>query len=58
MTAKFYADGTLVHTQTVASRTPFRLPAKPGRDWEVQIEGTSEVFALSIAQSVGELAGV
>ena len=58
VTAKFYADGTLVHTQTVASRTPFRLPAKPGRDWEVQIEGTSEVFALSIAQSVGELAGV
>ena len=58
VTAKFYADGTLVHTQTVANRNPFRLPAKPGRDWEVQIEGTSEVFALSIAQSVQELTGV
>jgi hypothetical protein len=58
VTAKFYADGVLIHTQTVANRNPFRLPAKPGRDWEVQIEGTSEVFTFSIAQSVQELAGV
>jgi hypothetical protein len=58
VTAKFYSDGALVHTQTVASRTPFRLPVSPGRDFEVQIEGTSEVFAFNIAQSIEELAGV
>ena len=58
VTAKFYSDGTLVHTQTVASRAAFRLPVAPGRDIEVQIEGTSEVFGLSIAQSMEELAGV
>lgn len=58
VTAKFYADGVLVHTQTVTSRLPFRLPTQPGRDWEVQLEGSSEVFSLAIAQSMQELAGV
>lgn len=58
VTANFYADGVLVHTQTVTGRTPFRLPTKPGRDWEVQLEGSSEVFSLAIAQSMQELAGV
>lgn len=56
VTAKIYSDGTLVHTQTVASRTPFRLPATPGRDWEFQIEGNTEVFAVLVAQSMEELA--
>lgn len=58
LTAKFYAEGTLVHTQTVSGRGMFRLPAAPGRDWEVQFEGTSEVFSFAMANSVGELAGV
>jgi hypothetical protein len=58
MTAKFYADNVLVHTQTVTSRLPFRLPSLPGRDWEIQLEGASEVFSLSVAQSMQELAGV
>jgi hypothetical protein len=56
MTAKVYADGTLIHTQTVTSRQPFRLPAVVGRDWEVQIEGDKEVFALLVAQSMQEIA--
>lgn len=58
VTAKFYSDGTLFHTQTVASRVAFRLPVVSGRDIEVQIEGTSDVFGLSVAQSMEELAGV
>lgn len=58
ITAKFYIDNTLVYTQTVSDRNPFRLPAAPGRDMEVQIEGTSDVFALSVAHSMQELAGV
>ena len=57
MTVKFYADGTLVHTQTVTSRDPFRLPPKVGRDWEIQIEGSNEVFSFAIANSMSELAG-
>lgn len=56
MTVKVYADGSLIHTQTVQSRNPFRLPAKRGRDWEVQIEGSSEVFSVAIANSMSELA--
>jgi hypothetical protein len=58
MTAKIYAGGTLVHTQTVTSRNVFRLPATPNRDWEFQFEGTAEVFSFTIAQSVQELASV
>lgn len=58
MTAKFYAGGTLVHTQTVTSRDVFRLPAIPSRDWEFQLEGSAEVFSFAVAQSVQELASV
>ena len=56
MTMKFYLDNTLYHTQTVQNRNPFRLPAKVGRDLEMQVEGSSEVFSLSIANSMTELA--
>ena len=56
MTVKFYADTVLAHTQTVTSRDPFRLPSKVGRDWEMQVEGSHEVFALCIANSMTELA--
>jgi hypothetical protein len=56
VTTKIYSDGILVHTQTVASRTPFRLPVAPGRDWEFQIEGSTEVFSVFVAQSMEELA--
>jgi len=56
--AKFYADGVLIHTQTVASRVPFRLPAITARDWEIQLEGNKEIFSVAIAQSMVELANV
>lgn len=56
MTVKFYADGSVIHTQTVTSRDPFRLPSVVGRDWEMQIEGSNEVFSLAIANSMSELA--
>ena len=59
VTARFYCDNstTPFHTQTVASRTPFRLPVKVGRDWEVQLEGTPQVFSVGVAQSMEELTG-
>lgn len=55
MVMKFYVDGTLAHTRTVSSRDPFRLPVVVGRDWEVQVEGTHEVFSLALAHSAAEL---
>lgn len=56
VTAKFYVDGTLYHTQTVTSRNMFRLPAKVGRDHELQLETNATVFSVSVAQSSEELA--
>lgn len=58
MTVKFYADGSIVHTQTVTSRLPFRLPPVMAKDWEIQIEGSYEVFGFAMAQSMEELANV
>lgn len=59
VTAKFYFDDstTPFHTQTVTSRDVFRLPVKEGRDFEVQIEGTSTVFSVAVAQSIEEFSG-
>jgi len=58
VTMKTYADGVLIHTQTVTGRDPYRLPATPGRDWEVELIGNTEVFAFALATSMQELAGV
>lgn len=58
MTLKIYGNGSLIHTQTVGNRNPFRLPPGKYRDWEVQVEGYNEVFAVALAHSPGELAGV
>jgi hypothetical protein len=59
ITAKFYCDNSVtpIHTQTVSSRDVFRLPAKVGRDWEIQLEGNTEVFNVAMGQSPEELAG-
>jgi len=58
MVVKIIADDAVIHTQTVQSRDPFRLPAVVGRDWELQIEGREEVFSLAMATSMTELASV
>ena len=57
VTAKFYFDdsATPFHTQTVANRDAFRLPVKEGRDFEIQVEGTSTVFSIAVAQAIEEL---
>lgn len=52
----FYADSTLVHSQTVQNRFPFRLPPITARDWEFAITASVEVFAVAIGQSMEELA--
>jgi hypothetical protein len=56
VTLKVYADGTLKHTQTVASSAPFRLPAGFLADkWE--FEATGEVTSIAMASTMGELRG-
>lgn len=57
-TVKFYVDGVLAYTHSVQDRSPFRLAAVLGRDWEVQIEGDTEVFGFAMAQSMMELSDV
>ena len=56
LTCKIYGDGVLIHTQTVASRLPFRLPPLLARDWELEVIGTNEIFMAAIGQSMQELA--
>lgn len=56
MTVLIYADENLIQTKTVTSKAPFRLPAVQAKDWEVEIQGSYEVYAFVIAQSMQEIA--
>jgi hypothetical protein len=57
VTFRMYADGVLKHTQTVASRNPFRLPAGfMAMDWQIEIEGSNPVQYAAMAGSMTELA--
>jgi hypothetical protein len=53
---RVYCDGSLIHTQTLTSRAPFRLPAVQGRDWEVEVDVKAEIFNIVIAQAMSEIA--
>lgn len=54
---RLYADDVLVHTQTVASREPFRITAyNMSRIHEVELEGTDNVKRVAVAESFEELA--
>jgi hypothetical protein len=55
MTLKVIADGQTVREHAVTSRNPFRLPAQGGRDYELEVSGTHEVFSIAIAHSASEL---
>jgi hypothetical protein len=57
VTAKFYADGALKHTQAVTSRMPFFLPAGfMALDWQFEVETTGAVQGIAIAHTMAELA--
>lgn len=53
---RVYADGALLHEQTVDSARAFRLP-RAGRfqEWEIEIETNERVRSIGIAESVTEL---
>jgi hypothetical protein len=59
VTFKLYADGVLVHTQTVASNDPFRLPGGYwAREFQVELSGTSPMQSGFVAHSIRELAQI
>jgi hypothetical protein len=56
VTFKLWGDGTLIITQTVASKDAFRLPkGYKAREFEVEIDGTTEVKAVYVAESIEDL---
>lgn len=57
VTLSVYADGETVLSQEVTSASMFRIPAgyTLSRDWEIEVQGTSEVASIQIATSPGEL---
>jgi hypothetical protein len=57
VTFRLYADGVLKHTQTVANRNPFRLPAGfMAMDWQIELQGATAVQGMAMAGSMTELA--
>jgi hypothetical protein len=56
LTMKLYTDATLIHTQTVTSERPFRLPSGYlGTKWAIELTGTSTVNNVLIASTMSEL---
>lgn len=56
LTYKLYGDGVLRHTQTVASDTPFRLPAGyVATAWQIELSGTDDVYQAFAGESVANL---
>ena len=59
VTFRLYADGLLKHTETVASRAPFRLPGGyRAFDFQIELEGTYPVQGVAVASSMMELSDV
>lgn len=55
VTFKLWADGLLVHTQTVTSSQPFRLPPGKSTNWQFEVTGTAAVQAVVMGGSMAEL---
>ena len=56
VTFRVFADGVLKHTQAVASRNPFHLPAGfMALDWQFEVETTGAVQGCAVASSIREL---
>jgi hypothetical protein len=55
VTTKIYKDGTQIVSLSVTDDKLRRLPAGLGTDWEFQLEGSTEVYNVQLAQSPTEL---
>jgi hypothetical protein len=59
VTVKVYADGSLIHTEAVASQIPFRLPGGVLADkWHIEVLGINEVNSVLMANTMTELKGL
>lgn len=57
VTVKWYGDGALVHTATVVSRAPVRLPPGQYLEHEIEVTSASRWNSLTLASSGDELRG-
>jgi len=57
---RLYRDGVEVVTaltnDVVTSRTPWRLEAQQGRDWQIELDVKYEIYNVAVAQSMSEIA--
>lgn len=59
VTLKFYADGALKATKTVANKKAFRLPGNYLANYfEIEVSGVNEVHEVVVASTMREIAGV
>jgi hypothetical protein len=58
VTVRVIADGALRFSKVISNSNPFRLPSGfTARDWQIEIEGTSEVYHCMIAETMPEIRG-
>lgn len=50
-------DGVLIASYNIVSPSVLRLPAGKGRNWELELRGTGQVYSAGIAEAPVELAG-
>jgi len=50
-----YRDGVQIHTESITNGNIRRLPPGRGHDWEVELTGTGQVYAVQLGQSPKEL---
>lgn len=56
VTFRLYGDGALIWEETVADARTFRLPCDDDcEQWEIEIETTTEVYEVILAQSTADL---
>jgi hypothetical protein len=59
VTFRLYADGNLVHTETVTSSSPFRLPGGyKAADYEVEFEGSEVIYEAHVGPTMDSLRNV
>jgi len=55
---KLFADGVEIHSKTVTSDEPFRLPKKRGRIFKVSLEGTAPVAQVDVVRTFSDFGGI
>lgn len=56
LTMRIYADGALIFERVITSDKEFTTPPLAQRETEIELEGTSQVYLIELAESMDELA--